>query len=172
MQRLPATRDSALGNLNRAIAALAEHLHAPQEMADLAQLRLVAARLASGSGMAEFDPARFRHLLTFAGPRMQAALLSHLSMDLAKCGTDLQNGLDQKDGAALREGSHVLISLAGSVGALSLQAMAERLNGLAHDRNLADAAALMPGLSAELEALLQVVRATQAQASSDTVSAP
>lgn len=171
MQRLPATRDSALGNLNRAIAALAEHLHAPQDMADLAQLRLVAARLASAPGMAEFDPARFRHLLTLAGPTMQAALLSHLCTDLAKCGTDLRDGLDHKDWTALREGSHVLISLAGSVGALSLQAMAERLNSLAHERNLADAAALMPGLASELDALLQLVRATQAQAPSDTAPA-
>ncbi|TAG29110.1 MAG: hypothetical protein EAZ40_02920, partial [Rhodobacterales bacterium] len=64
------------------------------------------------------------------------------------------------DWDALREGSHILISLAGSAGALSLQTMAEALNTAAHAQDGAAAHALVPGLVAELDALIALVRAT------------
>lgn len=165
MQRLHATRDSALSDLNRAIAALADQLHTPQDLADLAQLRTLAARLAAPTGLADYDPARFHHLLALAGPAMEAALLTHLANDLSTCATQLREGVAGQDWAVLRDGSHVLISLAGSVGAHSLQAMAEQLNRHAHDQSPTAVDALLPRLAAELEALLQIVRATKPGAS-------
>ena len=54
-----------------------------------------------------------------------------------------------------------LISLSGSVGALSLQAMSESLNAIAHRQDQGALDALMPPLSGELVALIQLIRATR-----------
>ena len=55
----------------------------------------------------------------------------------------------------------MLISLSGSVGALSLQAMSEDLNAIAHRQDRAALDVLMPPLAGELATLIQLIRATR-----------
>ena len=111
--------------------------------------------------MRDFDPARLGHLLDITGPDLAVELLARLTEDLTATRDLLETGAAEADWKHLREGSHVLISLSGSVGALSLQAMSEELNAIAHrqDRNALDA--LMPPLTGELATLIQLIRATR-----------
>lgn len=160
-------RSAALADLDRAVTALAPHLHGTDDQATLARLRAEVARLSrptdpDTTGLKEFDPTRFQRLLDLTGPAMAGTLLLHLADDLARCRTLALTGARDHDWDALREGSHILISLAGSVGALSLQAMAEALNTAAHATDDPAARALVPGLVTELDALIALVHATPA----------
>jgi HPt (histidine-containing phosphotransfer) domain-containing protein len=100
--------------------------------------------------------------MELTGPDLAQELLIRLTEDLsgvlAVVATDRVAG----DWKSLREATHVLISLSGSVGALSLQAMAEALNAAAHQQDQIAAEALLMPLTQELQALIAYVRATQA----------
>ncbi len=164
---MPDARSLALSNLQQALAALAPHLQGPGEAAVLDRLMAEAARLSQSTdgtvpGLRVFDRARFHHLIDLAGPSMAADLITHLVQDLERCrATAKADDLD-----ALRVSSHVLISLAGSVGAVSLHGMAETLNAAAHRQDDAAIAAVLPAFLAELDALIALVRATPAPAGS------
>ncbi|NHB76090.1 Hpt domain-containing protein [Rhodobacter calidifons] len=155
----------ALARLYEAVAALRPWLETAEQKSALAQIEEAAARIAgplapAGSGMKEFDPSRLRHLLDITGPDLASELLARLSEDLTATEAKLNRAAGDLDWKALREGSHVLISLSGSVGALSLQAMAERLNAIAHARDRAALEPLMPPLAGELTALIGLIRST------------
>lgn len=158
-------RTAALAKLGRAIAALTPHLQSADDLATLARLQADFARLSGPAenpalGLRDFDPGRFQRLLDLAGPAMASTLLAHLADDLARCRTLALTGSREQDWDALRESSHILISLAGSVGALSLQAMAETLNTAAHGHEATATSALVPALVGELDALIALVQAT------------
>ena len=87
--------------------------------------------------------------------------LARLTEDLTSTRDLLETGANQTDWKSLREGSHVLISLSGSVGALSLQAMSESLNAIAHRQDSDALATLMPPLAEELVTLIQLSRAAR-----------
>lgn len=162
-------RAIALADLHHAILTLAPRLQGADDLSDLSQLQAAADRLShrvrpAASGLRDYDPQRFQRLLELTGPRMAGTLLAHLVDDLSNCRTILLAGANAADWAALREGTHVLVSLAGSVGALSLQALAETLNAAAHRQDNGTVTALVPDLLAELEALIDLVRATPATA--------
>ena len=165
----PDPRKLALTDLGRALAALAPHLPRPDDPAPLARLKADVARLSRPAehppiGLRSFDPPRFQRLIDLAGPAMADTLLAHLGDDLARCRSMALAGdgsiSGQHDWDALRESSHILISLAGSVGALSLQGMAETLNTAAHGQDGTATRALIPTLVGELDALIAFVRAT------------
>jgi HPt (histidine-containing phosphotransfer) domain-containing protein len=161
------SRETALAELWRAIAALKPHLDAPDQRADLLLIEEASARLsrpfvAPVAGLREFDASRLSHLLDLTGPDLAQELLARLTEDLTTTRDTLDQGAASADWKRLREGSHVLISLAGSVGALSLQAMAEGLNAIAHRQDVEALPALMPALTAELRALIALIRSTQA----------
>lgn len=154
-----------LQDLRRAVQALRPYLETADQKAELyviedALARLMAPR-APASPLGDFDPSRLGHLLDITGPELAVELLARLTEDLIATQDLLETGALQSDWKRLREGSHVLISLAGSVGALSLQAMSENLNAIAHrqDRDALDA--LMPPLAGELVTLIQLIRATR-----------
>lgn len=153
--------------LRRAVEALRPLVETPDQQSDLflieeAITRLSRPRAAVASGLANFDPTRLSHLLDITGPELGPELLARLTEDLTATQDMLDQGAATADWKQLREGSHVLISLSGSVGALSLQAMSESLNAIAHrqDRDALDA--LMPPLAGELATLIQLIRATKA----------
>jgi HPt (histidine-containing phosphotransfer) domain-containing protein len=165
----PAPADPIQGplqDLRRAIEALRPHLDTPDQRAELFVIEDALARLASPraramAGLGDFDPSRLSHLLEITGPSIGPELLARLIEDLTATQDQLDTGSATQDWKRLREGSHVLISLSGSVGALSLQAMSENLNAIAHrqDRDALDAQ--MPSLTGELVALIQLIRATR-----------
>jgi HPt (histidine-containing phosphotransfer) domain-containing protein len=109
----------------------------------------------------DFDASRLSHLMAITGPDLAAELLARLTEDLTTTQTLLEQGTVTADWTRLREGSHVLISLAGSVGALSLQTMAENLNAIAHAQDHGALATLMPPLTGELASLIQLIRTTR-----------
>lgn len=160
-------RAGAIAGLRQMIQDLRPCLDTAEEHADLNLIEEAAARLAQprterASGIADFDPTRLAHLLQITGPALGPELLARLNEDLTETQDTLSSGAKATDWKRLREGSHVLISLSGSVGALSLQALSESLNALAHrqDRDALDA--LMPSLTSELAALIRLIRATAA----------
>jgi hypothetical protein len=162
-----APRGGALSELRRAIQALRPHLFTADDQADLFLIEEAAARLAqpkapTATGIADFDPTRLAHLLQITGPDLAPELLARLTEDLTTTQDSLAVGDKTADWKRLREASHVLISLSGSVGALSLQAMSESLNAIAHAQDRDALSAMMPPLSAELSALIRLIRATRA----------
>ena len=63
----------------------------------------------------------------------------------------------------MRDASHVLISVAGAIGATRLQKQAEALNRLAHIDQPSLAAALTRDVTAELDGVLAFVREERAR---------
>jgi len=164
-----APEDPILGplqDLRRAVDALRPHLDTADQKADLFLIEDAIARLSQplpemSGGLGEFDPSRLGHLLDLTGPDLAVELLARLTEDLLATQDALESGAANADWKRLREGSHVLISLAGSVGALSLQAMSETLNAIAHRQDGDALDAVMPPLRGELAALIRLVRATR-----------
>jgi HPt (histidine-containing phosphotransfer) domain-containing protein len=163
---MPDPRTTALADLDRAIAGLEATPLSPRDSEDVAQLRKIARRLAGPDtpALQSFDPVRFRNLLDLAGPKMAGELLAQLASDLDRCRTQARHGAAARDWGALRASSHVLISLAGSVGALSLQAMAERLHLAATLGSGEPGHALVTSMILELDGLIALVQSTPAPA--------
>jgi HPt (histidine-containing phosphotransfer) domain-containing protein len=162
-----APRAGALADLHRAIQALRPHLLTADDRADLMVIEEAIGRLSQPStptanGISDFDPTRLAHLLQITGPDLAPELLARLTEDLTTTQDSLTAGDETADWKRLREASHVLISLSGSVGALSLQAMSESLNAIAHTQDRDALSAIMPPLSSELSALIRLIRATRA----------
>lgn len=162
----PDAMSRALADLHQAVEALRPHVVTPDQQSALFMIEEAAARLAEPRqtgpvGLMDFDASRLSHLLDITGPDLAVELLARLTEDLTTTQGLLDLGAANTDWAKLREGSHVLISLAGSVGALSLQAMAESLNAIAHRQDRDALTALMPPLAGELASLIQLIRATQ-----------
>jgi len=78
------------------------------------------------------DEGRFGRLIEIAGREGAHELLGRLAGDLSAVERGLVRGLSAPDPAAVRAHTHVLIALAGAVGAGELQRLAEGLNGAAH----------------------------------------
>ncbi len=93
----------------------------------------------------EFDRECFDRLIDIAGPAAAAELLMRLHTDLRRTERGLVAGLAEGNADAIRADTHVLIALAGAVGAARLQTLAQTLNAAAHRRNLGD----MPAIGAE-----------------------
>jgi HPt (histidine-containing phosphotransfer) domain-containing protein len=74
----------------------------------------------------------FERLMSIAGPAAARELLDRLDDDLRRTESELAAGLARQDRTAIRSGTHVLIALAGAVGAERLQALAQTLNAMAH----------------------------------------
>lgn len=106
------------------------------------------------------DPAKLERLLDLAGPEVGAELLARLAEDLGTVDSAFAAAVPARDIPALRAQTHVLISLAGAVGADRLQHLAEDLNAAAHagdaaaiDRLAAAARPLLAALRMHVEAV-------------------
>lgn len=98
-------------------------------MADLTALSVAV----QGTPPPMIDRSTFDTLLSLAGPQVAPDLLRQLAEDLAGVAAGLGPALAQQDRAEVRAQTHVLMALAGSVGATPLYAAAERLNRAAHN---------------------------------------
>lgn len=166
--------DTALDRLHLAIDQLEALVSSETQRDELDALRRAALRLGgaklqseaqqarpASKGMRQFEPARFQRLLQLAGPENGAELLARLSEDLIATRDQSSASMASLDWSGLRAASHVLISLAGSVGAVSLQTLAEQMNAAAHVTDHASLLALVPEALGELDALIAVVAATR-----------
>lgn len=104
--------------------------------AALATAREAAATLARQFGAPEaaapVDPVRYARLMEIAGPEGAQELLERLREDLRQVQNGLMRALAEPCTSEVRAQTHVLVALAGAVGATALQRLAEALNGAAH----------------------------------------
>jgi HPt (histidine-containing phosphotransfer) domain-containing protein len=159
---------AAHDDLIRAINRLESLLPASAHSADIALLRSIVLRLSQNPSaqpvaktLQSYDPTRFQRLLELAGPDNAAELLARLVEDLGTARQTADTAARTRDWDALRGASHVLISLTGSVGALSLQEMSERLNVATHREDASALPSMIPPLLAELDTLLAIIAATE-----------
>ena len=87
------------------------------------------------SERSEIDRDSFDRLMQIAGPEASRELLDRIFTDLRRTERGLIAGLAKSDPDALRAETHVLIALAGAVGATHLQALAQTLNIAAHRKD-------------------------------------
>jgi len=99
------------------------------------------------------DKLQLDRLLALAGEANGRELLSRLRQDFATVQSGVQTGLHDPDFALLRARSHVLISLAGAIGSVRLQHMAEALNSAAHNRDHTQTHVIGPQVIAEIDAV-------------------
>lgn len=86
------------------------------------------------------------------GPELMGELFEKVFADLSAARAELEAARWPRNTQAIRSASHILISVAGAIGAVRLQAMARALNGLAHENAPLDAA--LHGCVAEIDAVL------------------
>lgn len=105
----------------------------------------------------QFDPTRLRQLLDIAGSETALHLLDSLQSDLGTVHDGLVQGCAAADCEAISAQTHVLIGLAGTVGALRLQWAAETLHLGAQQRNTGALASLGQDVLALLAELRLVI---------------
>lgn len=92
-------------------------------------------------------------ILSLAGPEAAARILCQMHADLATTEAALRPALAAADWGTIRAQTHVLISLAGTIGAARLHALSIDLNAAAHAQDPGQTAALAAPLLADLDAL-------------------
>ena len=75
--------------------------------------------------------AQFDQLLAMAGPKLAKTLVAQLQADLSLAQQTLRAAVDPVDWAEIRVQSHVVMGLAGTVGAQDLYLLARQLNDVA-----------------------------------------
>lgn len=103
------------------------------------------------------DDSRYRRLIEIAGEDGTQELLERLLEDLRQVERGLLRALDEPNSAEIRTQTHVLIALAGAVGADVLQRQAETLNSAAHRREPDDMRTLGEQTLAQLSLLIQFI---------------
>lgn len=114
------------------------------------------------SEFAEFRRESFDRLLEVAGPDTTIELLQRLCVDLRSAERGLVAGIADADLAAIRAETHVLIALAGAVGAERLSKLAQTLNAVAHRREGGDLGTLGEQCLAQLDRLIHFVNQEKA----------
>lgn len=99
------------------------------------------------------DGAALREILALAGPEMATRILQQMRVDLAAVAAALKPALSGQDWAVIRAQTHLLIALAGTIGAMRLHQLAIDMSSAAHDKDAAQLSALTPPLMADLAAL-------------------
>jgi len=156
----PDSRTLALRDLRAAITAVRDHVD-PGSVAALDALAALVVGLDTPltPGPVANASEGLQRLLALAGPDTAPMLLRQLVQDFTQCRDDLAQAVAAPDWQAGRNGSHVLMSLAGSVGAVALQALAEAFNQAAHRQDAREAANLLPPIQAGISALIRLIEA-------------
>ncbi len=108
-----------------------------------------------------FDQEQFDALLTAAGPDGARELLERLTEDLQSVAGALAAAVPDEDLREIRGQTHILVSLAGAVGADRLRHLAEALNLAAQRQRLPDLPGLFQAVDADLTDLLKAIAARQ-----------
>jgi HPt (histidine-containing phosphotransfer) domain-containing protein len=110
-------------------------------------------------GLPGLDEAVLHHLLDLAGPVDGYELIRRLTGDLRAVAGNLAAGLAGDDLTVMHRQSHILIGVAGTIGAMHLHGMAVDLNRRAKDpANISAAHRLGERVVQELELLLPRIR--------------
>lgn len=115
-----------------------------------------------------FDRATFDRLIEIAGPDGRQELLDRFASDLRRTERDLVAALKADDRATIRGATHVLIALAGAVGARRLQHQAQELNHAAHRGEGAIPGEVGNRLLADLDRLIHFIDDQRTQSGTQT----
>lgn len=105
------------------------------------------------------DSTALRDILVMAGPDTALRILHQMHIDLATTAAQIAPAITGADSTTIRAQTHVLISLAGTIGAMRLHGLAVDLNAAAHDEDADRIAALAGPLMADLTALIALLAA-------------
>ena len=106
----------------------------------------------------DFDPLPLQRLIGMVNAAEAPALIAQMTVDLCACSDQIAMAAPARDWLRLRETSHTLMALAGYAGAAALHRLAESLNAIAHARDEGALDLLLPETTADLSALIAVVR--------------
>ncbi|MEO1611539.1 MAG: hypothetical protein AAFU55_04180, partial [Pseudomonadota bacterium] len=146
----------AAASAERADAAIAPP---PTAAPEATAPELMAEERRSANAGAVIERGVFDGLVQSIGPSGLATLLRKAEDDLATAGNQIEMAAETGDIVLMRGASHVVISVAGSVGGVRLQRQAEALNRLAHIEELGAAAVLADEISKELKGVLAFIKA-------------
>ncbi|URF47513.1 response regulator [Dinoroseobacter shibae] len=132
---------------------LAQHLGAPTTSDELEASNVVSMP----------DRSRFDRLLEIAGTDGARELLSRLTADLERVRDNLCLAIPRLDQSMLRAETHVLISLAGAVGADRLHTLASTLNAAAHRMDECEIVTLGSEAKSRIDDLLRVIEREAAE---------
>ncbi len=115
--------------------------------------------VAAGDGAEPvIDAETYAALCEAVGPELMAELLDKVIADLQAAQRDLVAASGPVDRPAIRAASHILISVAGALGALRLQARARALNASAHTEAEAAIAGAVVECAAEIDLAVAFAR--------------
>lgn len=86
-----------------------------------------------GKDVGAFDEQALARLLALAGPCDAPELMRRLIADVRDVATGMTAGLVNRDRVAMRKHSHVLLAIAGTIGAQHIYHLAQLLNQCAKD---------------------------------------
>ncbi len=109
------------------------------------------------------DLAIFDALCASIGISRMAERLDKVAADLQQSRADLGGAIEPLDRKVIRSASHILISVAGAVGATRLQSCARRLNIAAHGGEAADLPDQVRTCMIEIDAAVAFARSRQAE---------
>lgn len=104
------------------------------------------------------DETTLAGLLALAGPDGADRLMAQIVTDLADVWQDMATALSSDDRDALRRATHVLVAVAGTIGAARLHRGAAALNTATHTADWTDVLRLSPPVIADLGALIDHLR--------------
>lgn len=104
------------------------------------------------------DLATYDALRQAIGSDMMAELMGKVVVDLISARSELADALDPLDRLPIRSASHILISVAGAIGARRLETCAREVNHAAHGEDLGTIAAEVRRCLGELEAAIGFAR--------------
>jgi two-component system aerobic respiration control sensor histidine kinase ArcB len=145
------------------VEALGQGLLAHVPVARPALVRAVPAGDVAFDGEPVIDEATFAALCDAIGAEMMVELLEKVVTDLLGAQRDLTRALEPLDRAAMRSASHILISVAGALGAQRLQACARRLNAASPTDAPAVLRSAARGCIAEIDTAVAFARERRAE---------
>lgn len=100
----------------------------------------------------------FNSLADAIGPEAMTDLLTKIDNDLEKAASDMQAAAMAEDMKAVSGATHVLVSVAGAVGAQNLQRLSQKLNAVANGRAEGDVGALSSDVAMQVMVLRSFVQ--------------
>ncbi len=113
---------------------------------------------ANGNTSPVIDRNVYDTLAEAIGPAAMTELLGKVNSDIRAARARLVQALDPVDLGEVRSVTHILISVAGAVGALPVQERARQMNAAGHRDDAAEVERDMQGLLGEIDRMLEYVR--------------
>lgn len=124
---------------------------------------------AAGASRPVIDESVYHSLVQAIGPDAMSELLGKVDTDVESARTRLAEALEFRNAEEVRSASHILISVAGAIGAVQVQEGAKQVNTTAHQGDLVKVEELAPALFEDIRSMVEVVRGRLAKEAADQV---